>query len=143
VKNEHRLNLLYPIINNDFYAWGQASSKLKTVLQELHLQSHIIRRIAICSYEAEINVIMHAYYGHIQASIYSDHTELLISDVGPGITDIDLAMQPGYSTATDYIRSLGFGSGLGLSTIDNYANKFSVHSQVGHGAKIYIMIKHY
>ncbi|WP_371371066.1 ATP-binding protein [Sporomusa aerivorans] len=142
MKNERIINLLYPIISNDFYRGGQASSKLKTVLHQLKLQQHIIRRIAICSYEAEMNVIIHAYYGYIQASIYADRTELVISDVGPGIADMDLVMHSGYSTAPDYIRILGFGSGMGLSTIDKYANKFFVHSVVGHGTKAYIVVNH-
>lgn len=142
MKNEHSINLLYPIISNDFFMGGQASSKIKIVLQQLDLQPHVIRRIAICSYEAEMNVVMHAYHGHIKASIYPDRTELVVFDVGPGIADMDLVMKSGYSTAPDYIRTLGFGSGMGLSTINKYANNFSVHSVVGQGTRVYIVVNH-
>lgn len=142
MKSDRNINLLYPIFSNNFSLGGQASSKIKIALQQLNLQPHIVRRIAICSYEAEMNVIMHAYHGHIQASIYVDRTELIVSDIGPGIADIDLVMQLGYSTAPDYIRTLGFGSGMGLSTIGKYANEFSIHSVVGHGTKVYILVNH-
>lgn len=142
VKSEHSIDLLYPIISNDFFVGGQASSKIKIILQQLNLQPHVIKRIAICSYEAEMNVVMHAYHGHIKASIYADRTELIVSDVGPGIAAMDLVMQSDSSTAPDYIRTLGSRSGMGLSTIDKYANKFSVHSVVGHGTKVYIVVNH-
>lgn len=142
VERERSIDLLYPIVSNNFYKGGQASSKIKTVLQQLNLQPHIIRRIAICAYEAEMNVIIHAYRGQIQASIHTDRTELIISDIGPGIANTDLVMQSGYSTAADHIRKLGFGSGMGLVTIDKYANKFLVHSVVGYGTRVYIAVNH-
>lgn len=142
MKNERNIKLDFSIRNNDFHAAGQASSKIKIVLQQLDIQPRVIRKIAICSYEAEMNVVIHAYQGHIKASIYPERTELIVSDTGPGIADIGLVMQSGYSTAPDYIRKLGFGSGMGLSTIARYANQFSIQSVVGQGTEVHIVISH-
>ena len=127
----------------DFETAGEASSKIKRVLQQIGIGSEVARRIAISCYEAEMNVIIHAFRGAIRASIFSDRTELVIEDEGPGIPNIDLAMQEGYSTAPDHIRTMGFGAGMGLPNIARCADEFDIQSVVDSGTKICITIRHY
>jgi len=126
----------------DFETAGEASSKIKLVLQQIGVRSDIIRRIAIGSYEAEMNVIIHAYRGKITASISPQQTELLVEDEGPGIADINLAMQEGYSTAPDHIREMGFGAGMGLPNMSRCVDEFSIESVVDTGTKIRMVVRH-
>ncbi len=121
---------------------GEASSKIKRVLQQIGVRSDVVRRIAISSYEAEMNVIIHAYRGVLRAAIFPDRTELTIDDEGPGIADIDLAMQEGYSTAPDHIREMGFGAGMGLPNMLRCSDEFAIDSVAGEGTKIKIVIYH-
>ena len=132
----------YPLKGGDFEIAGEASSKIKRVLQQIGVRSDVIRRIAISSYEAEMNVIIHAYNGVLRASIFPDRTELVIEDDGPGIADIDLAMQEGYSTAPDHIREMGFGAGMGLPNIARCSDEFAISSVVGEGTRIRLVIRH-
>jgi len=136
------INLDFPLKGADFETAGEASSKIKRVLQQIGVPSDIIRRIAISSYEAEMNVIIHAYRGSVRADIFPDRTELRVEDEGPGIADIDLAMQEGYSTAPDHIREMGFGAGMGLPNIARCSDEFDIQSVVGEGTKIHIVIRH-
>jgi anti-sigma regulatory factor (Ser/Thr protein kinase) len=142
VKPEQGIVLEFTLTGADFETAGEASSKIKRVLQQIGVRSDIIRRIAISSYEAEMNVIIHAYRGRLRAEIYSDRTEVTIEDEGPGIADIDLAMQEGFSTAPDHIREMGFGAGMGLPNIARCSDKFSIQSAVGAGTQIRIMVNH-
>lgn len=121
---------------------GEASSKIKRVLQQIGVRSDVVRRIAISSYEAEMNVIIHAYRGVLRAAIFPDRTELTIDDEGPGIADIDMAMQEGYSTAPDHIREMGFGAGMGLPNMLRCSDEFAIDSVAGEGTKIKIVIYH-
>lgn len=139
---EQGIVLEYVLKGGDFETAGEASSKIKRVLQQIGVRSDVIRRIAISSYEAEMNVIIHAYRGVLKASIYPDRTELAVEDEGPGIADIDLAMQEGFSTAPDHIREMGFGAGMGLPNMSRCADKFSINSVAGEGTKISILIRH-
>lgn len=132
----------YALKGGDFETAGEASSKIKRVLQQIGVRSDVVRRIAISSYEAEMNVIIHAYRGVLRAAIFSDRTELTIDDEGPGIADIDLAMQEGYSTAPDHIREMGFGAGMGLPNILRCSDEFAIDSVAGEGTKIKIVIRH-
>ncbi len=132
----------YVLKGGDFDTAGEASSKIKRILQQIGVRSDVIRRIAISSYEAEMNVIIHAYSGVLRASIYPDRTELSVADEGPGIADIDLAMQEGYSTAPDHIREMGFGAGMGLPNMARCSDEFSINSVAGEGMKINILIRH-
>ncbi len=132
----------YALKGGDFETAGEASSKIKRVLQQIGVRSDVIRRIAISSYEAEMNVIIHAYRGVLRASIYPDRTELAVEDEGPGIADIDLAMQEGFSTAPDHIREMGFGAGMGLPNMARCADRFTINSVAGEGTKINILIRH-
>ena len=136
------LQLEFVLHKDDFNAAGEASSKIKRVLQRLGVNASVIRRIAIAAYEAEMNVIIHAYEGTMKASIHPDFTELTVEDKGPGIVDIDLAMQEGYSTAPDYIREMGFGAGMGLPNMSKCCDEFTIKSQVNKGTNIYMLVHH-
>ena len=142
MSKEHGILLDMEIAGESYESAGEASSKLKRVLQQIGVASEVIRRIAISAYEAEMNVIIHATRGHMSALIYPDRTELTIKDEGPGIADIELALQEGYSTAPDYIRELGFGAGMGLPNMVRCADKFHIDSIVGKGTTIQIVIFH-
>lgn len=136
------IELDFELHKADFDAAGEASSKIKRVLQRLGINAAIIRRIAIAAYEAEMNVIIHACEGTMHAVIYPDRTELIIKDKGPGIADIDLAMKEGYSTAPDYIREMGFGAGMGLPNMSKCCDEFKIQSQVDEGTYIYMLVRH-
>lgn len=121
---------------------GEASSKIKRVLQQIGVGTEITRRVAISAYEAEMNVIIHSEGGIMRVMIFSDRTEIMLEDSGPGIPDIDLAMQAGYSTAPDYIREMGFGAGMGLPNMAKCSDEFDIQSQAGAGTKIKMVIRH-
>jgi serine/threonine-protein kinase RsbT len=140
---EHEGKLLeFSLYGGNFDKAGEASSKLKRLLQQIGIRSDIVRRIAICTYEAEMNVIIHAHRGLMRAYIYPGYTELRIVDEGPGIADINLAMQEGFSTAPDHIRELGFGAGMGLPNIKRCADEFTITSKIGEGTDLIIRINH-
>ncbi|MCT4661651.1 MAG: ATP-binding protein [Tissierellales bacterium] len=117
VKSGDAMKFSYEIEANNFDTAGEVSSKLKRVLKQLGLNSKVIRRIAVAAYEAEINVIIHSDGGFMEASISQDEVNISFVDKGPGIKDIPLAMTEGFSTASDQVRELGFGAGMGLPNI--------------------------
>jgi anti-sigma regulatory factor (Ser/Thr protein kinase) len=92
-------------------------------------------------YEGEINMVIHANGGYVEVAIYSDRIEILLADTGPGIADVELAMQEGYSTAPDEVRSLGFGAGMGLANMKKYTDDMRIESEVGVGTKVYMTVK--
>ena len=139
---EQGIELEFLLESADFNAAGEASSKIKRTLQQLGVRPDIIRRIAISAYEAEMNVIIHAYRGVIKAGVYSDRTELLVEDEGPGIENVSLAMQEGYSTAPDHIREMGFGAGMGLPNMVRCTDKFDIKSEKNVGTKLKMIIYH-
>ena len=120
----------FEVSNDDFSSAGIASSKIKKILRQLGLDSSIIRRIAIATYEAEINVAIHSLGGRIEVYIKSDKIEIFVEDIGPGIEDVNLALQKGYSTATKEIRELGFGAGMGLPNMQRCCDDFHIESEV-------------
>jgi anti-sigma regulatory factor (Ser/Thr protein kinase) len=142
VKTDKEIILEFSLKGSDFETAGEASSKIKRVLQQIGIRSDIIRRIAISSYEAEMNVIIHAFRGSIQATIYPDRTEVVVEDEGPGIADINLAMQEGFSTAPDHIREMGFGAGMGLPNMARCADEFAIQSSVATGTQIRMVVRH-
>ncbi|WP_458379747.1 ATP-binding protein [Thermoclostridium stercorarium] len=107
----------YDIPANDFSRAGEASSNVRKLLTQLGVNPTIIKRTSIAMYEAELNAVIHGNGGKARVEIFEDRIEILVYDEGPGIADIELAMQEGYSTAPDYIREMGFGAGMGLSNI--------------------------
>jgi len=123
----------FPIKKFDFERGGSASNEIRRVLKERQLSPKIIRRVAIASYELEINLVAHSDGGKLSCYIGDDKIEIIAKDTGPGIPDVELAMQEGFSTATDWIRSLGFGAGLGLPNVKRASDSFDISSQMGLG----------
>jgi len=117
----------------DFENGGSASNEIRRVLKERGLSPKLIRRVAIASYELEINMVAHSDGGKLSCYIGDDRVEIIAKDTGPGIPDVDQAMEEGFSTATDWIRSLGFGAGLGLPNIKRASDSFDIRSQIGLG----------
>jgi CBS domain-containing protein len=130
------LILEYPVLGGDFTSAGIASSSVKKALQQLGVDPSIIRKVAIVTYEAEMNIVIHAYRGVLRVSLSPEVIEITAEDEGPGIPDIELAMQPGYSTAPDNIREMGFGAGMGLPNIKNCSDDLKIDSIVGKGTKL-------
>lgn len=123
------IKLEYDIVQNDFSRAGEASSNLKKVLKQLGVPHQVIRRVAIAAYEAEINIVIHSNGGKITAKISPEYIVLIAKDNGPGIKDIKLAMTEGYSTASNKVREMGFGAGMGLPNIKRCADVFDIQSE--------------
>ena len=140
-ESENRLHLHYDVDGDDFNAAGEASSDVKRVLKQLSFDTETIRRAAICMYEGEINMMIHANGGIADIYIEESNIEIVLEDTGPGIADIEQAMKEGYSTATPQIRALGFGAGMGLPNIKRYSESLDVTSEVGKGTKVIIKIE--
>jgi len=130
------LKLLFSIQGGNFTQAGQPSSEVKKVLKQLGIDAKTIKNIVIALYEAEVNVVAHAYRGTVEVEIDDSQIVILVSDEGPGIADIELAMQPGYSTASKEVRDMGFGAGLGLPNIKKNTDELSIESEVGKGTKV-------
>ena len=130
----------YILSGEDFSSAGEASSNFKSVLKKLGIDATIIRRVAIAMYEAEINTIVHGGGGECEAEISGQRISLVFRDNGPGIDNIDLAMQEGYSTATDEIRELGFGAGMGLPNIKRYTDDMRIETYPGKGTVLTLVI---
>jgi CBS domain-containing protein len=123
----------FPIKKFDFERGGTASNEIRRVLKERSLSPKIIRRVAIASYELEINLVAHSDGGKLSCYIGDDKIEIIAKDTGPGIPDVEMAMKEGFSTATDWIRSLGFGAGLGLPNVKRASDSFDIRSELGLG----------
>lgn len=128
--------LHYDVSCEDFSVAGEASSNIKKVLKQLGVAPEIVRKVAVATYEGEINMVIHANGGVIDAEISPEAIKMILKDNGPGIANIDLAMQEGYSTATDRVRELGFGAGMGLPNMKKYTDEMRIDSRVGEGTTI-------
>ena len=137
---EH-VHLEYDVDGNNFVSAGQATENVKFCLKGLGINPQDIRRIAIAMYEGEINMVIHANGGKAITDIYLDKIVVQLVDTGAGIADIDQAMQPGFSTATEDVRNLGFGAGMGLPNMKKYTDEFAIESTVGVGTKITLAVK--
>lgn len=135
------LNFHFIVDGNNFTLAGNASGQLKKNLRELGIAPEIVRRAAIAMYEGEINMVIHAGGGEADVKITEDLIEITLADKGPGIKDINAAMQEGYSTAPDDIRSLGFGAGMGLPNMKRYSDEMTIESELGKGTTIVMKIK--
>lgn len=124
------MQLEYEVSAEDFSSAGEASSNIKKVLRQLGTDNALIRRVAICTYEAEINIAIHSLGGQISVNVCSDRIEIVAKDRGPGIADIELAMKSGYSTASSAVRELGFGAGMGLPNMKKCSDEFELESKV-------------
>lgn len=130
----------YEVLGRDFANAGRVSTAIKDTLKGLGVQAAIVRRIAIASYEAEMNAVMYAYRGVIRLAVNSEAVTLDVNDEGPGIADLEQAMQEGYSTATPEMREMGFGAGMGLPNIKRNADEFVITSEVGRGTNLRIRV---
>ena len=126
----------FPVAAMDFVTAGEASAQIKRLLKKLGVDANIIRRLAIACYEAEINLVIHSEGGKLVLEVGSEEVSLTSKDVGPGIPDIELAMSEGYSTASDDVRMMGFGAGMGLANMARNADRFHIDSKVGEGTTI-------
>jgi anti-sigma regulatory factor (Ser/Thr protein kinase) len=135
------IHLHYDVSGEDFTRAGEASGSVKKRLKSLGYDSDAIRRVAIAMYEAEINMVIHAEGGFCDVDIYPDKVEILLSDKGPGIPDVEKAMQEGFSTAPDNVRSLGFGAGMGLPNIKKYTDEMRIETTIGVGTNLYLTVK--
>ncbi|MDD6883481.1 MAG: ATP-binding protein [Eubacteriales bacterium] len=126
----------FPVERGDFGAAGEVSAKIKRTLKKLGFPGSIVRRVSVASYEVELNLVIHSLGGKIVADITEDDVTLTIADRGPGIPDLALAMSEGWSTASEEVRMLGFGAGMGLPNMKRNADDFDIQSEVGVGTKI-------
>jgi len=130
----------FPIAGGNFIDAGRASTEVKAVLKEIGIAPDLIRRVAIAAYEAEMNVVMYARQGKMTLQVTPEEIAIRVEDQGPGIPDIELAMQEGYSTATDEMREMGFGAGMGLPNIRRNSDLFNLESTVGIGTTVAAMV---
>ncbi len=131
--------LKFNIEGGDFTKAGNASSEVKKILKQLGIDAKIIKSIVIALYEAEVNVVAHAYGGEIIAELDSSKIKITIKDKGPGIPDIDQAMQEGFSTASQEVRAMGFGAGMGLSNMKKNTDELNIESVVDEGTTVTIL----
>lgn len=130
----------YSVTGGDFTHAGYASSQVKKMLKQLGVESTVIKRVVVCLYEAEVNIVAHARDGIINVDLYTDTIFMKLTDNGPGIADIEQAMQKGFSTASPEVREMGFGAGMGLPNISANADRFDISSEPGVGTTVEITI---
>ena len=134
------LRLTYEVIAGDMGRAGEASSAVKQTLRKMGFDSDTIRRVSVCMYEGEINMVIHANGGVAEVDVGLDDITITLRDTGPGIPDIEKAMQAGFSTAGDHARNLGFGAGMGLPNMKKYSDEMTVESTVGVGTTVTMVI---
>ena len=135
------IKLVYPVEGGDLIEAGEASSKMKLTLKKLGLPQDVIRRASICMYEGEINMVIHADGGQAEVEIDPGQIRICMTDTGPGIPDVQQAMQEGFSTAGQTARELGFGAGMGLPNIKRYSDDMHIDTQLGKGTTVTVLIK--
>jgi serine/threonine-protein kinase RsbT len=140
MEQEILYNKSFRIVGRDFANAGSVSVKIKKILKEIGIKPEVVYRVSICCYEAEMNVIMYAKTANLNFTITSDEVIIILEDEGPGIENIELAMKEGYSTATQEMREMGFGAGLGLPNIKNNSDEFKIETEILKGTKIYFKI---
>jgi anti-sigma regulatory factor (Ser/Thr protein kinase) len=135
------MHLEFQVFEADFVNAGAASSAIKKTLKQLNVNPQIVKRVVVALYEAEVNAIAHAYGGMIYADIEADRIIVKVVDKGPGIPDIEWAMQEGNSTASPEVRNMGFGAGMGLPNIRKNVDRLDVQSTVGVGTTVEMEVK--
>ena len=135
-QEESLLRAVYEVHGGDFNRAGEISTDIKARLKEIGFETELVRRVAVGSFEAEMNVILYAIRADVHLKVTPDLIRVDFMDEGPGIPDIDLAMQEGYSTATPEMRKLGYGAGMGFSTMKRNANRLTIESKVGTGTEV-------
>lgn len=134
----NNLKVSFTVVREDFSVAGEASSQIKKTLSQLGIPPSIIRKVAIIAYEAEMNIVIHSWGGELILEVNPQWIKITAQDTGPGIPDIGLAMQEGFSTASDHIRELGFGAGMGLPNMKANADMFCINSQLNKGTTVEI-----
>ena len=134
------LNFHFDIDGEDFSSAGEASVQVKKKLRQLGFPSDVIRRCSIAMYEGEINMVIHANGGSADVAVYPDKVVMVLEDHGPGIPNVELAMQEGYSTASEQIHNMGFGAGMGLPNMKRYTESLEIETQVGVGTKLTMVV---
>ncbi len=134
------LNFHFDIDGEDFSSAGEASVEMKKKLRQLGFPSDVIRRCSIAMYEGEINMVIHANGGSADVDVYPDKVVMVLEDHGPGIPNVELAMQEGYSTSTEQIRNMGFGAGMGLPNMKRYTQSLEIETKVGVGTKLTMVV---
>jgi anti-sigma regulatory factor (Ser/Thr protein kinase) len=130
------LKLQYVISDEDFTRAGEASGDVKSKLKMMGVNPEVIRKVSIAMYEGEINMVIHANGGVIDVIITTKDITMILKDKGPGIKDVDLAMQAGYSTASENVRALGFGAGMGLPNMKKYSDEMNIETEIGVGTTV-------
>jgi serine/threonine-protein kinase RsbT len=135
------MHLEFSVQGGNFSGAGGASSRIKNVLKQLGIQYDTIKRVAIASYESEMNIVAYATKGKLLVDISPGEIAITAQDIGPGIPDIEKALQEGYSTATPLIREMGFGAGLGLPNMQKAADEMVIESVVGEGTTVKMIFR--
>ncbi len=135
------VNFHFDVDGENFSSAGAASANVKKKLRQLGLSPEVIRKVSIAMYEGEINMVIHANGGTADVNVDDDYVTIILADTGPGIPNIELAMQEGYSTARDNIRALGFGAGMGLPNMKKYSDEMDVQTEIGVGTTITMKVK--
>lgn len=138
--DDKSIHLEFDVAGDNFNTAGSASDAVKSKLKLMGVNPEDIRRVAISMYEGEINMVIHAGGGKAVVDIFADKIDIQLNDTGKGIEDIEQAMQPGFSTANDEVRALGFGAGMGLPNIKKYTDEFNIKSEVGKGTNVRLEI---
>lgn len=133
-------DLTLSVTGRDFVTAGEAASQIKRTLEALNLPPKLVRRASICAYEAEMNIIIHAFSGQMGLRVTENTITIVAQDQGPGIADLDKAMEEGFSTASEEIREMGFGAGMGLPNIEKCADKLTINTRVNEGTRVEITI---
>lgn len=134
------IKLNYEVDGDDFTRAGEASANVKKALRKLGVPPNVIRKVAIALYEGEINMVIHANGGNIHVEISPTNITMALHDHGKGIPNVDLAMQEGYSTAPDEVRSLGFGAGMGLPNMQKYSDEMHIETELNVGTDVYMTV---
>jgi anti-sigma regulatory factor (Ser/Thr protein kinase) len=135
------ITLTYQVSGDDFTRAGEASSDVKSKLKQMGVSPEMVRKVAISMYEGEINMVIHAHGGIIKVTISPHEILMVLEDQGPGIPDVEKAMQAGYSTAPENIRSLGFGAGMGLPNMKKYTDEMDIKTKIGVGTTVTMKVK--
>ena len=131
----------FDVEGDNFASAGEASVSIKKILRQLNIDPETIRKVSIAMYEGEINMVIHANGGSADVLIFPDKIRIILEDTGPGIADISLAMQEGWSTAKENVRNLGFGAGMGLPNMKKYTDEMSIETEIGVGTTITMVVK--
>ena len=136
----NKVNFHFDIDGDNFTSAGEASVRIKKMLREMGFSSDAIRRVSVAMYEGEINMVIHAGGGVATVTVLEDRIDIVLEDHGPGIANVELAMKEGFSTATDHIRDLGFGAGMGLPNMKKNTDSMEIVTELGKGTTIKMVI---